>query len=305
MSPAVNETHLLWKAAQALERLGAPTHEALAALVAQEGVDLATAALYLHVRQQHQAFVREVEGYEPAPGQLPTLPAPVWIVPAAGYLERPEYGGDGGVIRSIAHDFGVGTRLVGTRSLGSVADNGQLLRAELAGQPARSVILVTLSKGAAELKVALREPGPHREALAAWVNVGGLPEGTPLLDWGRRHRRTWLVVRLLMLLRRIEGGFVEGLSHRTELLRGPVSMPEGAPTVSVVGFPLRSHLDGTIAQRHGHIGPLGPNDGYGLLLDAMPPGHVLPVWGASHYLRIAGLSRLFYGVFARLARELG
>jgi hypothetical protein len=305
MSPAINETHLLWKAAQTLERLGVPTHEALRLLVAQEGIDLATAALYLHVRQQHRAFLEEVEGYEPVAGRLPALSAAVWIVPAAGYLERPEYGGDGGVIRSIVHDFGAETRLVPTRSLGSVADNGRLLREVLAGQPARSVILVTLSKGAAELKVALREPGPPREAVTAWVNVGGLPEGTPLLDWGRRHRSTWLVVRLLMFLRRIESGFVEGLSHRTELLQGPVHLPPGAPTVSVVGFPLRSHLDGTIGQRHGHISPLGPNDGYGLLLDAMPPGHVLPIWGGSHYLRVAGLPRLFYGVFARLARELG
>ena len=174
-------------------------------------------------------------------------------------------------------------------------------RPTIAACPPRSVWLVTLSKGAAEVKLALRDPGPHRDALRAWVNVGGLPNGTPLVDQGYRDPRSWLVAHLLLLSGRAQKGFFYEMFHRTPLLAGPVGVPPDVPTVSVVGFPLSWHLSGTIGRRHAALAPLGPNDGFGLLLDAMVPGAVYPVWGGSHYLRVPMLSRVFYGIFAWLA----
>lgn len=299
----INETRLLWKARELLPALSEPTHEVLAALVAEHGIDLATAALFLAVRQRHAAFVEEVDGVQPDPASLPRLGGDLWIVPAAGWEERPEYGGDGRVLATVAEDLGLTPRTLPMKSLGSIEQNGLRLRELLAEAPARSVVLATISKGTAELKVALREPGPHREALRARLDVGGLSEGTPLLDYARGHGRTWMILRLMMLLRRVDRGFLDGLAHRTPLLEGPVHSPPEVPVVSVVGFPLQSHLEGTIAERHGFLAPLGPNDGYGLILDAMA-GEVYPVWGASHYLRTPGLSRVFYGVLAALGRRV-
>lgn len=300
----INETQLLWKARQLQGQIDPPTHASVAELVAVHGIDLATAALYLCVREHHRSFIDAVDRAPSSPDLLPSIPKALWIAPAAGYRERPEYGGDGAVLKSVGADFGMEAQTLPLDSLGSIESNALSLRAMLAQAEPKSVLLATISKGAAELKVAMREPGRHRDALCGWLNVVGLLEGTPILDWGRRHPRTWLVVRLLMMMRRIDRGFIDGLSHRTPLLRGPVGLPDDVPTVSVVGFPLRCHLDGTIALRHGHIAPLGPNDGYGLILDAMAPGHVYPVWGATHYLRTAGLSRTFYGIFTQLAAVL-
>lgn len=304
MQPTLNETRLLWEARALLPEIEPLEHDRLAAAVAKHGIDAVTAALYVLLCDAHRPFVDAVDRFEPVRGSLPALPGELWVVPAAGFRERPEYGGDGSVIRSVAEDFGMPTKTLQTSSLGSIAENAMLLRRFLSEAPPRSVMIVTLSKGAAELKVALREPGPHREALYAWLNVVGLPEGTPLLDYGRSHPSTWMLVRLMMLLRRIQSGFLEGLSHRAPLLRGPVDIPEGMLAVSVVALPLRSHLDGSIAARHGYLSPLGPNDGFGLILDALQPGPVYPVWGASHYLRKPGLSRTFYGILAQIAAQL-
>lgn len=297
----INETRLLWKARELLPSLSEPTHDGLAALVAEHGVDVVTAALFLAVRDRHRAFVEEVDAVEPDPTSLPKLSGELWIVPAAGFRERPEYGGDGGVLATVAEDLGMRARILPMESLGSIERNGLRLRELLAEAPARSIVLASISKGTAELKVALREPGPHREALRARLDVGGLSEGTPLLDYARGHGRTWMILRLMMLLRRVDRGFLDGLAHRTPLLEGPIHAE--VPVASVVGFPLESHLTGTIAERHGFLAPLGPNDGYGLILDAMA-GEVYPVWGASHYLRTPGLSRVFYGVLVALCRRV-
>lgn len=298
----INETRLLWKARALLPALRDPTHERLAALVAEHGVDLATAALYLAVRDRHRAFVEEVEAVDPEPDALPRLGGELWIVPAAGWRERPEYGGDGRVLATVAEDLGMSARTLELESLGSIERNGLRLRALLAGAAPRSVLVASVSKGTAELKVALREPGRHREAFWGRLDIGGLPEGTPLLDYARGHGRTWWLLRAMMLLRRVDRGFLDGLAHRTPLLEGPLLHPADVPVASVVGFPLRSHLDGTIARRHGFLSPLGPNDGYGLVLDAMS-GSVYPVWGASHYLRTPGLARVLYGVLIALHRR--
>jgi hypothetical protein len=297
MERMINETRLLWKADGVLSD---PSPDGLAALVADRGIDFATAALYAVVRRRHRAFVEAVDAFVPTE-PLPRLPGELWVVPAAGYRERPEYGGDGGLLREIAEDFGLRTRTLDLRSLGPVPENARVLREALASATPRSVVLATLSKGAAELKVALRDPGPHHEALRGWLNIGGLPLGTPLLDVGPSHPKLWLMLRVMTAIRRIERGFLDGLRYRSPLLTGPVDVPPGVPVISVVGFPLRAHLEGTLAERHALLAPLGPNDGYGLCLDAMAHGHVYPVWGASHYLRTPGLSRTFYGILSWLS----
>ena len=70
------------------------------------------------------------------------------------------------------------------------------------------------------------------------------------------------------------------------LLGRPFRAPPAVPAISVVGFPLSSHLSPTVRQRHLRLAALGPNDGSTPLLDAILPGSlVYPVWSADHYFR--------------------
>jgi hypothetical protein len=118
---------------------------------------------------------------------------------------------------------------------------------------------------------------------------------------GNARWRTWLVAHALIASGKAAPGFFYEMFHRLPALAGPIALPPGAPTVSIVPFPLRWHLTGTLARRHANLAPLGPNDGFGLLWDAIHHGPVVPVWGGSHYLRVPLLSQRFYGVFAWLA----
>lgn len=51
-------------------------------------------------------------------------------------------------------------------------------------------MLVSLSKGAADLKVALGLPGAAEcfRRVSAWISLSGLPQGTPLVGWLNRRR---------------------------------------------------------------------------------------------------------------------
>ncbi len=304
MHPPLDDVALLREADTLLDSLGALDEAALRRIVAERDVDVATAVLYQHVRRRDAAAISAVEGFDPRDARpLPRLSGELVLVPASGYREQPAYGGDGAVIRSIGEAFGLSSRLVVTRSIGGVAENAETVRSALAGCAPRSVVLVTLSKGAAEVKVALSTPGPHRDAVKAWVSVGGLPHGSPVVDWALGGWRTWLFVNAVILTGRVGRGFFYEMNHRAPTLEGPVDLPPATPTISILAFPLRWHLQGKLSGRHAAIAHLGPNDGFGLLWDGIHQGPVVPIWGGSHYLRVPLLSQRFYGVFAWLAAQ--
>ena len=68
-------------------------------------------------------------------------------------------------------------------------------------------------------------------------------------------------------------------------------------------LPLREHLTGNPAARHARLAPLGPNDGSTLVQGALAaPGLTYPVWGADHYMRVAGGDLLLARLLGLLAR---
>jgi len=180
-------------------------------------------------------------------------------------------------------------------SFGSLRINARIVCEWLARDRRDNLVLVSLSKGGADIKVALAEPGAADafRKVAFWINLSGLLSGTPLVDWlfARRLRR--LAVRLLFWWRGFDFSVVPELAYGPGTpLAAPLRLPDHLRAIHVVGFPLERHLTNRLARRcYRRVRPLGPNDGAGILLADVGqwPGFVVPVWGADHYLRPAGL----------------
>jgi hypothetical protein len=178
-------------------------------------------------------------------------------------------------------------------SFGSLACNAALIAAWLLKHKQENVTLISLSKGSADLKVALSLPNADElfRNVNAWISLSGLPQGTPLVAWLRRQRLRRLGVRLLLRLRRQRYSVVEELRHEPD---GPLGrwpdLPSHMRIIHVVACPLRRHLAHPWAFRgYDRVAQWGPNDGGGFLLGALAnlPGSILPVWGADHYLQPA------------------
>jgi hypothetical protein len=270
--------------------------ESLQQLAERHGIDFATAWLYTQIRKSpvHGPFIERLETQPPALGSPRSLPATLVIVPGAFYVEFPHTGADGQLLREEAAKFGCRSELVPLPSFGSLAENARILCEWLSARPGEPILLASLSKGGADVKMALtRLEGPHAfRNVFCWINLSGLLKGTPLVDWlfARRLRTLW--VRLLFWLR----GF--NFQNIPELARGantPLSfelrLPPHMKAIHVVGFPLVRHLSNPLARRcFRRTQHLGPNDGAGILLADVGrlPGLVYPVWGADHYLRPKG-----------------
>jgi hypothetical protein len=253
------------------------------------GIDLATAALYLQTASRHRAFIHRVDSPKPPPRQHDS--PHVLIMPGAFHAEYPHTGADGARVRELAAQLRWTAERIPVPSLGSLSANARLLTNHLSRSPGRPTIVVSLSKGGADVRTALALPSAasdFRDVLA-WVNISGLATGTPLVAWLRSRPLRCLGARLLLRLRGQRFAELDELRHGTA---SPLARPWAAlphvRIIHVLGFPLERHLSDNWARRgHARLAPLGPNDGGGILLhDALSwPGDLYPVWGADHYLR--------------------
>jgi hypothetical protein len=270
------------------------TPERTQQITASEGIEFATALLYDRLRRSpdHAAFIQHVETMpEEVPDGL--QPLTVAVAPGGFHVENPESGADGRFVLEQAKALGLRTTTVPLRSFPTLRENARLLCDWLRRQPDEPLILVSLSKGSAEVRLALNEPEAalHFRNVVAWVNISGLVRGTPMVRWLRERPMRALMVRLLFWLR----GYSYAALHELErgptgLLGGAFRVPESMTVVHLIGFPLAAHMSRPLAERgYRRIAPLGPNDGGSNLLADMTtlPGLIYPVWGADHYMRPA------------------
>jgi hypothetical protein len=270
------------------------TRELLGDLAVRHGIDFATTLFYDRIRRapQNRALVDALDGAGSAPA-IGRARGRVLIVPALFYRERPEIGGDGAVVQRAALEAGLDVDVLPTPSAGTAHENAAVLRTMLPDYVTESTVVVSLSKGAADTRLALESMPSLPRGLRAWVIVSGLVHGTPAIDW--MLARWWRRLALRYLLAR--GGappaLAEEFTTQSSLSRR-ASAPAGLPVFNLIGCPLSHHLTTRFGRmRHQQMAHLGPNDGLTLLRDAIvEPGLVYPVWGTDHYFRTPGVPEL-------------
>jgi hypothetical protein len=305
--PGPRDRDLLDRAAAAYpdEPLAALTRDRLAEVARRDGCDLATALFYRRIAEDgaHAPFVARIDAASTDRAPRRTGRGKVFIAPAAFFRELPRFGGDGRVVAAAARQAGFDVALLPVESAGSVTENAARIADALAAEPCDPLVVVSLSKGSADVRLALERLGGAPPNLRAWVQICGLLRGSPIIDaiLDSRLRRT--VLRAYLVALRAD------LSVCAELRAGAgsplsrdVRAPDGVDVVNVVGFPLASHLRGNTLRRYRELRALGPNDGSTLLADALLlPGSIYPVWGADHYFRVPEASTLLDGLFGDLA----
>lgn len=280
----------LGRSAAALEvkpDLASLTTGAVAEIARSRGMDFATTFLYQQVLKSER-FGPAIESILKGPDRwIHSRPAPLLaVVPGAFHGENMDTGANGQRFLDIADAHGFRSQVIATHSFGSLRQNAQVIAEWLEAHAQEEVILITLSKGAAEVYYLLRTPN---EALfrnvAAIVNVSGMIFGTRLVNWVTERALPRLYVRGLMWWKNYDFQNLLELQHN-EMKGSLVNLP--VRMINVVGFPLEEHLSSPMARRqYRRLRPYGPNDGGGIVLaDALRfPGTLFPIWGGDHYLR--------------------
>jgi hypothetical protein len=276
-----------WEPARTLESLDAAT---LAELTRRRGVDWATALLFQRITAspRHGPFIRQIESLRATP-PVNVTPGHLLVVPGAYYAEYPHVGGDGRFVREPAATLGFSSAMVPCRSVAPLAESAACVIATLLAQE-RPVILVSLSKGSADVKLALRDPRAADAFghVTAWIDLSGLTEGTPVVDRVLDSALLSLAARALFHFRGHDYAFLRDLSTRPNApLAGDLRVSPPITTIHIAGFPMKRHLSTRLTRRHHRrLAARGPNDGNMLLAGLLArAGFIYPIWGSDHYLR--------------------
>jgi hypothetical protein len=286
------------------------TRSILARVAAQRGMDFATALLYQRLRRsdQHGPFIRRVDELMSQPPADRPIDVLVAVAPGVFYRELPRTGADGWLLRQRVAAHGCRTALIPTNSKGAVRENGRLICNWLAKHPHEKILLASLSKGAADVKAALTEPDAPAafRPVVAWLNLSGMPDGSPLANWLFRRKLATLFYKAGFWWKGLDFSVMKQLAWGPgSVLDFPLVVPPQVQVINVVGFPLQRHFTTTVLRRfHWRIASLGPNDGFVLLADVCAlPGLVYPVWGADHNLRPAWDMRRLVAALANYLAE--
>jgi hypothetical protein len=261
----------------------------LAEMVREQGIDLATTHFYQCIcrTEPHRSFLRQLDALENNSWGAGPHKYKILVAPAAFYKEHPKFGGDGRIIHEVARECGISSSTIPVPSTGSVSRNAKMIARQLAGEAEGSIILASLSKGGADVRIALEQQPEIASKVRVWLNICGLVRGTSISDsllgtrWWQRG-----LLRGYLAYTRADVDFVSELSGSPGSLLGGAPRIPPIPVINVVAFPLREHLSKNSAIRHARMASLGPNDGSTLLRDAIiEPGTICPVWGADHFLR--------------------
>lgn len=301
---AIDEVRLLAAASERLARQPAADldHERLLRLTESEGIDAATAVVYEWIRSRpaNRAFASKVDAIRHRREFERFQGGTVVVVPASFYREFPSLGADGALLMEVGSALGLRSLRVDVPSRATVDEGAVSLLRTLRTTLSRPVVVASLSKGGADVRVALERDPEAFANVEAWIQVGGLLRGSPLADdllGGTSLKR--ICGRAALGLIRAPSALVSGLRWHADPLGTDIRVPSRLRVFNVVGCPIRSHLLGNVAARWEFLARFGPNDGTSLVLDSICPGGVTyPIWGSDHYFRLPGTAELLYALYS-------
>lgn len=208
---------------------------------------------------------------------IATVPAGyrIALVPGWRYRSNPSNGADLRRVRDAAHALGLECATVPIEEDGTIEENADRIVAWLAHVPPDGrLVLVSASKGGAEVALALdRVRGlPAADAVSLWINVSGLVGGSPLADEARGFPERVFIGLALRLARGSDRPVASMQSAVRRAVRASLLLPEHVTVINYVGAPYSGDISAHAATLRWWLGGAGPNDGIGLLPDALMPG---------------------------------
>jgi hypothetical protein len=195
----------------------------------------------------------------------------VLVIPIYLYKRLIGSGADLAAPRAALEKVGLTCHFVETQDDGAVEANADLvadaIRARM--QSGRRLIVISASKSSPEVALALtRLETTETRHIAAWINVAGVLQGTPLAD---EH----LFQELEFLVGDIDVAGEESLTTQRGRRRfDSFHIPKHVLVINYLGIPVTGTISFWGRRTFNSLRKHGPNDGVSLLSDMIIPGGV-------------------------------
>ena len=275
-----------------------PTRQELKEISANFSVDFA--ALFLadrlwsieENRKLKKTFNQFLEEKDATPYSPPSYFSSylVLFVPGWDYVDHGHItGADFASPRELVTNLGIENHLVQISPHGSVEENAHYLTKEIIGysKSGKMIILGGASSAGPAIHLSLGEQlnKEQLQFVKAWINLGGILQGSPLIEYLQEWPRSW-GVNIYMWLRgwhhhELMSMAVEPSRKRFERL----SISEDVLIINYLGVPLSGQVSIHSQDKYPLFAPEGPNDGLTLLTDAIAPNSMTIIAvGRDHFL---------------------
>jgi hypothetical protein len=227
----------------------------------------------------------------------------VLVVPGWVYKSHPETGADFSKPREVLAQLGLDVYLIEIEESGTIERNADFIAQELRryNRLGKKIILVSASSGSASAALALRQRLTSEDAsqIVAWLNIGGLLQGSSLADAAVRGPKRWLV-KFFTLFKGWDFASIESMTTKRSRERfSHFKLPQNFLVINYVGIPLSGNITKLAKDGYEDLRREGPNDGLTLITDEIFPGGITVVeLGLDHYfqdeeidLKTAGLAQ--------------
>ena len=210
------------------------------------------------------------------------------FVPGWFYKSEPWTGADLARPRKAVDRLGFAHRLVEVDELGTIEDNARRIADYVIQyqQSGKKIILVSVSKAGAEVALALGQLLTYTQSqnVKAWVNIGGIIQGSLIADSATRWPKRW-ITELYFLFKGWDFASVESMTtHKSKARFARLSIPRHILIINYIGIPLSGDVSVPARDRYLKLRRHGPNDGLTLITDAIVPhGFTIAQLGFDHF----------------------
>ena len=257
-----------------------PTREQLKAISREFSVDTAALVFGDQLLKQpanapfQKQFLANLEKVRGGLIEYPGKDVLILLVPGFDYVKNGrKTGADFARPKQLLEQAGYEVQLVAIDPLGGVEENAAFLARSIASHPQRRIALAGASSAGPAIHLALGkliEPGDSKN-VKAWLNLGGILQGVPVLDQFSSGPKGWLFSTVVHLKGWKPASFA---SMRTQVSRSrfaTLSVPSHIVVCNYVGLSLSGDISRFARDKYSMMRADGPNDGLTLLPDILPP----------------------------------
>lgn len=169
--------------------------------------------------------------------------------------------------------YGYQTRFVHIDPTGSVEENAQFLHEFLIRNKVSKVILVGASSAGPAIHLALGKLMRKTETsnILAWVNLGGILQGSPLLDYFSFGPNGWIFSSIICFNGWRKSSFQSMYALNSRQRYMTLRLPSHIKVFNYFGLSLSGNISKFAVDKYVMLRPEGPNDGLSLLPDLLYP----------------------------------
>ena len=199
------------------------------------------------------------------------LMVPGWNYVANGHIT----GSDFAAPRRLLDELGIENHLILVPSNGSVIQSAELIATSIQRHSAvgKDIVIVGASAAGPSIHYTLGKLLDHDQldSVVAWINLGGILQGSPLVDFFEEWPQA-IALNLALAWLDWDRNEILSMSARQSRERSKsLKLPENLLVINYLGLSLTGNLSSLSVRKYPLIADQGPNDGLTPLADIIAP----------------------------------